>query len=103
MIEVTERADLTMAMNELLRQVPLFKSASQAFVKSLGDCLSPVVYDRGQALFHAGEDATCMYFIMDGEVQHCQSAPFHCFTGSRSNHQVSVLGSRWPHAFSLFC
>lgn len=63
-----ERSDLTFALNEQLRRVPLFQSASFDFVKALGNALIPLVFETGSHLFRVGEDADAMYFVMEGSV-----------------------------------
>ncbi len=73
----------------LMQSVPL---------QALGDCLSPAVYNRGQALFHTGDEATCMYFIMDGDVRiRCLLfrrlfvVPFSFACGRRRAYSLSLL------------
>lgn len=53
----------------LVRQVPMFATCGESFIKALVQLLKPQVLLRGDCAFQALEQASTMYFIQNGCVQ----------------------------------
>ncbi len=54
---------------EIIHKVPLFKGASEDFIKEIILNLEPVVFTPGDYIFAKGEYGDDMYFISSGSVQ----------------------------------
>jgi voltage-gated potassium channel len=54
---------------DVIERVPLFKGASQQFIREVALQMRPVLYLPGDFVFHAGEPGLDMYFISRGTVE----------------------------------
>ena len=53
---------------DLLRKVPMFAKLEASKLKLLAFTSEIMVFDDGDVVFHAGDQADCAYVIMDGAV-----------------------------------
>jgi len=54
---------------DILERVPLFKNASEIFIREVIQLLEPLVFIPGDYLIRQGEFGDCMYFISSGEIE----------------------------------
>ena len=54
---------------DVIEKVPLFKGASDAFIREIALEVHPVVYLSGDYVFRAGDLAHEMYFVTSGELE----------------------------------
>lgn len=62
-------AGLPLELLDRLRAFPLFKSAPETFLLSIGKSLRPNVYQSSQEIIREGEDAKAMYWLVRGSVR----------------------------------
>jgi len=54
---------------DIIQKVPLFKDASEGFIKEIALQITPVVYLPGDYVVAAGETGNDMYFVSRGELE----------------------------------
>ena len=54
---------------DIIQRVPLFKDASEGFIKEIALQITPVVYLPGDYVVAAGETGNDMYFVSRGELE----------------------------------
>ena len=54
---------------DLLKRIPIFENASQAFIEAMSLHLHPIVFTPGDYIFKVGEFGFEMYFIINGRVR----------------------------------
>lgn len=54
---------------DLVAQVPFFESLTATEIAKISDLLSLHVVRPGEIIFRKGDQADCMYFVVDGEVE----------------------------------
>ncbi|KAK5165793.1 uncharacterized protein LTR77_008716 [Saxophila tyrrhenica] len=62
-------AGLPLEILDRLKAFPLFRSAPETFLLSIGRSLRPNVYQPNQEIIHEGEDAKAMYWLVRGSVR----------------------------------
>ncbi|TKA65737.1 hypothetical protein B0A55_10921, partial [Friedmanniomyces simplex] len=62
-------AGLPLELLDRLRAFPLFASAPETFLLSIGRSLRPNVYQTAQEIIREGEDAKAMYWLVRGSVR----------------------------------
>lgn len=64
------RAEVSMFLNrEIIEKVPLFKGASEDFIRAVAMEMRPVIFTPGDYIMRAGEPGSEMYFISRGRVE----------------------------------
>lgn len=53
---------------EIIEKVPLFKDASEGFIKEIALQITPAVYLPGDYVFRAGDEGNDMFFVSRGEL-----------------------------------
>jgi voltage-gated potassium channel len=54
---------------DIIERVPLFKGASEEFIREIASQMTPVVFTPGDFVFRAGERGSDMYFITRGRLE----------------------------------
>ncbi|KAF2720930.1 RNI-like protein [Polychaeton citri CBS 116435] len=62
-------AGLPLELLDRLKAFPLFQSAPESFLLSIGKSLRPSVYQPSQEIIREGEDARAMYWLVRGSVR----------------------------------
>ncbi len=63
------KVEISMFLNRgIIQKVPLFKNASEDFIREIASALCPVVFTPGDYIIRKGEVANVMYFINRGFV-----------------------------------
>nr|OQO23034.1 hypothetical protein B0A51_08779 [Rachicladosporium sp. CCFEE 5018] len=62
-------AGLPLELLDRLRAFPLFQSAPESFLLSIGKSLRPSIYQPSQEIVREGEDAKAMYWLVRGSVR----------------------------------
>ncbi|GAB7359886.1 hypothetical protein MBLNU230_g7414t1 [Neophaeotheca triangularis] len=62
-------AGLPLELLDRLKAFPLFQSAPESFLLSIGQSLRPHVYQPSQEIIREGEDAKAMYWVVRGSVR----------------------------------
>ena len=62
-------AGLPLELLDRLKAFPLFQSAPESFLLSIGKSLRPNVYQPSQEIIREGEDAKAMYWLVRGSVR----------------------------------
>ena len=62
-------AGLPLELLDRLKAFPLFRSAPETFLLSIGKSLRPNVYQPSQEIIREGEDAKAMYWLVRGSVR----------------------------------
>ena len=104
-------------LQHLVRQVPMFATCGDGFIKALVQLLRPQVLLRGDCAFKAYEAASTMYFIQNGCVQivnHAQNVvhitlfsgayfgELAMLGGPPSVRQASIVATRFLHRSHKF-
>ena len=55
--------------SDLLRRVPLFQEMTPALLGELARRLRPVRFRAGHAIFHAGDEGSMLYIVIEGAVK----------------------------------
>jgi len=64
------RTEVTLYLKrEFLENVPLFKGASEEFIRDIALGMRPVIFTPGDFVFRAGEPGHDMYFVSRGELE----------------------------------
>jgi voltage-gated potassium channel len=64
------RTEVTLYLKrEFLENVPLFKGASEEFIRDIALQMRPVIFTPGDYVFRAGEPGHDMYFVSRGELE----------------------------------
>lgn len=66
---VSTDTGLPLELLDRLRAFPLFQSASESFLLSIGKSLRPSIYQPAQEIIREGEDARAMYWLVRGSVR----------------------------------
>lgn len=53
----------------LLKKTPLFHSLTLDLLLPIADKLAIAAFDKGDEIFHCGEEAHRMYFVSDGKIE----------------------------------
>jgi CRP/FNR family cyclic AMP-dependent transcriptional regulator len=53
---------------ELLRQYPFFRSLDESQLTQVAMLAEEEIYESGEIIFHEGESAAALYFLLDGYV-----------------------------------
>ncbi|KAK5130554.1 hypothetical protein LTR08_001934 [Meristemomyces frigidus] len=62
-------AGLPLELLDRLRAFPLFQSAPESFLLSIGKSLRPSIYQPSQEIIREGDDAKAMYWLVRGSVR----------------------------------
>lgn len=62
-------AGLPLELLDRLKAFPLFQSAPESFLLSIGKSLRPSIYQSSQEIIREGEDAKAMYWLVRGSVR----------------------------------
>lgn len=64
------RAEVSLFLNrEIIERVPLFRGASEEFVRAVALEMRPVIFTPGDYIMRAGEPGSEMYFISRGTIE----------------------------------
>jgi voltage-gated potassium channel len=64
------RAEVSLFLNrEIIERVPLFRGASEEFIRAVALQMRPVIFTPGDYIMRAGEPGAEMYFISRGTVE----------------------------------
>ncbi len=76
---------------DLVAQVPSFANLTATEIARIADLLSLHVVRAGEVIFHKGDRADCMYFIVDGKVEINKSGKITCLEGGDFFGEIGVL------------
>ena len=66
----TLRAEVSLYLNrEIISKVPMFRGASEEFIRAVALEMRPVIFTPGDFIMRAGESGSEMYFISRGSVE----------------------------------
>ncbi|NOR69151.1 MAG: cyclic nucleotide-binding domain-containing protein [Methylomarinum sp.] len=76
---------------DLVAQVPFFAKLTATEIARIADLLSLHVVRAGEVIFHKGDQADCMYFIVDGEVEINKPGKTICIKGGDFFGEIGIL------------
>jgi len=76
---------------DLVAQVPFFSKLTATEIARITDLLTLHVVRAGEAIFHKGDHADCMYFIVDGEVEIKKPGKKVCIKGGDFFGEIGIL------------